>query len=77
MNAYIGSKIIHGEPMDECTFLEKYKNQYTSNRETQPGYHVLYPDGYHSWSPKAAFEMAYRKISDGEMALIRDTEHND
>ncbi len=28
-------------------------------KDGQPGYHVVYPDGYGSWSPKAVFEAAY------------------
>lgn len=61
MDRYIGVKLIHAEPMDECTFLRTAKGQDTSDRETRPGYKVGYPDGYVSWSPKAAFEEAYRK----------------
>ncbi len=55
MKNYIGAKIIKGEPMDECTFLKKFKNEDVSNRETRPGYRVRYPDGYDSWSPKETF----------------------
>ena len=44
MKAFIGAKIIQAEPMDECTFLSKHKNQDVTNRETQPGYHVIYHD---------------------------------
>ena len=45
MKQYIGTKIIHAEPM--------VKN----GRE---GYKVVYaPDGYESWSPKDVFEEAY------------------
>ena len=45
MRQYIGTKIIQAE------------KQLYDNRE---GYKVVYPDGYESWSPKAAFEEAYR-----------------
>ncbi len=44
MHRYIGTKIIHAEP---------------AARDGQPGYKVVYPDGYESWSPAAAFEAAY------------------
>jgi hypothetical protein len=27
-----------------------------------PGYYVVYPDGYKSWSPVEAFEQGYTKI---------------
>ena len=72
MKAFIGSKIIQAEPQDECAFLAS-KGQDVTNRETQPGYRVAYPDGYVSWSPKAVFEEAYRPVSDGEAALIGAT----
>ncbi len=55
MRAYIGSKIITAEPQD---------------KDGQPGYKVVYPDGYVSWSPKAVFEEAYRPVSDGERDLV-------
>lgn len=62
MEKYLGVKLIDGEPMTECAFLRTIKGQNTSNREDRPGYKVVYPDGYVSWSPKAVFEEAYRRI---------------
>jgi hypothetical protein len=38
--------------------------------ESQPGYKVIYPDGYVSWSPAEVFENAYREILPGEIAMI-------
>lgn len=35
---------------------------YPEDRDGQPGYAVIYPDGYVSWSPKAVFEAAYFPI---------------
>lgn len=70
MKKYIGCKIIKAEEMDECSFLSKFKKEDVSNRETRPGYHVKYPDGYHSWSPKEVFESAYREVTNGEMSLL-------
>ena len=35
------------------------------DKDDRPGYAVKYPDGYISWSPKAAFEEAYR-VSEGD-----------
>jgi len=74
MKAYIGAKIIQAEPMDEVTFLKEVKKEsrveLIENRETRPGYHVLYPGHYHSWSPKEVFEEAYRPINEGEKDLI-------
>lgn len=46
MKRFIGTKIIHAEPAE---------------KEGTPGYFVQYPDGYLSWSPKQAFEDAYRE----------------
>lgn len=46
MQQYIGTKIIQAEP--------------SVNNENEEGYSVTYPDGYKSWSPKDAFEEAYR-----------------
>lgn len=48
MQKYIGTKIIHAEP---------------ELKDMAPGYKVVYPDGYESWSPKDAFEEAYREAS--------------
>ncbi len=42
---YIGVKIVKAKPEE---------------KDGRPGYKVLYPDGYVSWSPKDVFEKAYR-----------------
>lgn len=71
MKNYIGTKIIQAEPMDEFTFIQKVKKEIiTHDQENQHGYHVLYPDGYNSWSPKVVFENAYREITFSELELI-------
>jgi hypothetical protein len=67
---YIGCKIIRAYPMDECTFLAQRKGQDVSNRDTRDGYHVMYPDGYESWSPKKTFETAYRRVTLEEQGLL-------
>lgn len=46
MHQYIGTKIIQAEPL--------------TKEDGQGGYKVVYPDGYTSWSPVAAFDEAYR-----------------
>lgn len=46
MQQYIGAKIIQAEPL--------------TKEDGQRGYKVVYPDGYTSWSPVAAFDEAYR-----------------
>lgn len=49
MKQYIGTKIVHAEPME---------------KNGRDGYKVVYaPDGYESWSPKDVFEEAYRETS--------------
>lgn len=35
---------------------------YPEDRDGKPGYAVIYPDGYKSWSPKDVFEAAYFPI---------------
>ena len=45
MKQYIGTKIIQAEP---------------ASQEGQEGYAVQYADGYQSWSPRQAFDEAYR-----------------
>ena len=47
MKNYIGVKIVKAEPQE---------------RNGRPGYRVKYPDGYEAWSPKSAFEKAYREL---------------
>ncbi|MFH2075404.1 MAG: hypothetical protein ABIJ57_08675 [Pseudomonadota bacterium] len=68
---YIGAKIIRAVPMSEETFLHTVKNQPTrADTEDRPGYKVIYPDGYISWSPKETFDTAYREVTPGERKLI-------
>jgi len=69
MERYIGAKIVHAEPMNEGEFrLEKgftdVSEELLKTECYREGYKVVYPDGYVSWSPKAAFEEAYR-LTDG------------
>lgn len=47
MKNYIGVKIVKAEPQE---------------KDGKAGYKVVYPDGYVSWSPKDAFEKAYREL---------------
>ena len=53
MKTYIGTKIIQAEP--------QAKNYGPTEGHGAAGYKVVYPDGYTSWSPAAAFEEAYRE----------------
>lgn len=56
MKSYIGAKIIRA-------FRQAHE-------DGRPGYRVIYPDGYESWSPQATFETAYREITPGEKAIV-------
>lgn len=57
MKQYIGTKIIHAEPQ---------------TKDGAEGYAVVYPDGYKSWSPKEAFEAAYRECDAMTFGLAVD-----
>lgn len=71
MKNYIGVKIVKAKPgtMAEAQAMKCgttvevqqriFKKSGTKDRE---GYIVKYPDGYISWSPKEAFEEAYREL---------------
>jgi len=68
---YVGTKLIRGAPMDECTFLDTYKGKTCEDgTPSRAGYLVIYPDGYKSWSPKQTFEDAYREVTQAEKALF-------
>lgn len=60
MKCYIGTKIVTAEPEPHA--------------DGRPGYRVVYPDGYASWSPKATFEDANREITPHERQLIEQTD---
>lgn len=58
---YIGTKIILA---------------WSAEKDGKPGYGVKYEDGYISWSPKEAFEPAYRAIEgDGQALSFGDALH--
>jgi hypothetical protein len=62
---YIGTKVI-------SAFYES-KGPHPLGEE---GYAVIYEDGYRSWSPKAAFETAYRAIEgEGQALTFGDALH--
>ena len=71
LKAYVGTKILLGEPMDSRTFeIEIKKVNPDESFTTLEGYHVVYPDDYHSWSPKEVFENAYRELLKGETLFV-------
>ena len=61
MKNYTGTKTVLAEPMNEFDAVQKgIAKPNTDNHEFRDGYHVVYPDGYESWSPKDVFEKAYK-----------------
>lgn len=64
MPMYIGTKLVQAEPMSRGEY-NAYRGWPIPCDEDQAaeGYLVRYqPDGYESWSPKEAFEAAYRQV---------------
>lgn len=65
MKKYIGTKRVEAMPMTLGEYIKKsgrnpYQNSQDMHGENEPGYLVRYKDGYESWSPKEAFDEAYR-----------------
>lgn len=58
MVSYTCRKTVKASPISklECAKLMRNPEPY----EDEPGYIVMYEDGYISWSPKEAFEKGYR-----------------
>ncbi len=72
MKNYIRTKIVKAEPMSEGHFKGAIKGAkgVTAEELRREGYLVVYPDGYKSWSPKEAFESAYREVADAEIDFL-------
>jgi hypothetical protein len=66
MKTYIGTKVLSAEPMTRGEYNE-LRGWTPPEGEDQDvaGYHVVYPDGYESWSPQDAFEEAYVELPEG------------
>ena len=67
MKQYIGTKSIEAEPAYRCmdghghiTITDDLPVAFPNFPSVEDGYRVRYADGYVSWSPKEAFEEAYR-----------------
>ena len=67
---YVGTKLILAEPMDAAEFQIQFGDRGLSDFENAPGYKVIYPDGYTSWSPRDVFEAAYREVTGLERELF-------
>jgi hypothetical protein len=64
MKSYLGVKVVEAESMSRSSAgrLGLVRN-WDSSDEDEPGYRVVYEDGYVSWSPSSAFEKAYLPLS--------------
>ena len=62
MEKFIGTKIVHAEPMTRGEY-NKFRGWQIPADENpdDAGYKVVYSDSYVSWSPAGAFEEAYRQ----------------
>lgn len=62
MERFIGTKIVHAEPMTrgEYNIFRGWQIPADENPD-DAGYKVVYSDDYVSWSPADAFEEAYRQ----------------
>lgn len=62
MEKFIGTKIVHAEPMTRGEYNKFRGWQILANENpNDAGYKVVYSDDYVSWSPANAFEEAYRQ----------------
>lgn len=48
---------------------------YPEPKNGKEGYHIIYPDGYESWSPKAQFESACLPLEGATAIMEEDVEH--
>lgn len=68
---YIGVKQIEARPMTLGDYNAHRGWKIPSDEDpARPGYLVVYPDGYQSWSPKEAFEAAYLPMGVGDGSRI-------
>lgn len=63
MQNYIGTKQVKAEPCHSVS---------NDPALGEPGYRVIYPDGYASWSPKDVFERAYLAQGDDATRVTQE-----
>lgn len=70
LSRYIGTKIINAVEMKlgKYNFYRGWEIPKNEDPERE-GYLVVYPDGYESWSPKEAFDEAYRRTDNMNFGL--------
>lgn len=59
LKTYQGTKTVKACPMSRLDAEKELDRIINPARNDEDGYLVEYKDGYHSWSPKSAFEEAY------------------
>ena len=59
---YIRCHIVKATPMTREAYNNLRGFETPDENPNAEGYHVIYPDGYESWCPKAQFEAAGRPI---------------
>ena len=70
LSRYIGTKVINAKPMTRGEYNEYRGWEIPPDEEpTDPGYLVVYSDGYESWSPHQQFIDAYRRTDDLNFGL--------
>jgi len=73
LEKYIGVKIVKATPMTHNDASKKGWTRDGIATLDEDGYKVVYPDGYISWSPKSAFEEAYRPCNGMTFGLAIET----
>ena len=63
LKTYQGTKTVKACPMTRTDAEKELDRIINPARNDEDGYLVEYKDGYRSWSPKSAFEEAYRTAS--------------
>jgi len=58
---YIGTKLVKAYSCSYHEAIRRLNRPMEAKQFDEPGYLVIYPDGYESWSPKVVFEEAYRQ----------------
>jgi hypothetical protein len=69
MQEYIGIKNVQATPMTRGDYQYRKWDAPEGEDQDVEGYHVVYPDGYESWSPKEQFDEANTPVpadQDGE-----------
>ena len=70
MNTYISTKVVRAEPMGDHAFSLEQGRDFDPTSVERPGYKVVYPDGYESWSPQGVFQITSRMLTEDEVDLV-------